>query len=74
MLFKAAWSKCFCLQDAVSSLERWGRPRCWTDEGRSLRSAEVWEDREEEVHLTELTSRYNPFRELVIVRVVTSCR
>ncbi|CAL8376265.1 schwannomin-interacting protein 1 [Gadus morhua] len=44
-------------KDGVCPLERRGLPRCWTDEGRSLRSAEVWEDREEEGHLTELTSR-----------------
>ncbi|CAL8327857.1 unnamed protein product [Lota lota] len=43
--------------DTFGSLEHRRRPMCWTDEERRLKSSEIWEDREEEVHLTELTSR-----------------
>ncbi|CAL8240437.1 unnamed protein product [Merluccius merluccius] len=43
--------------DTFGSLERRRRPVCWMDEGRRLNSSEIWEDREEDVHMTELTSR-----------------
>ncbi|KAJ3582686.1 hypothetical protein NHX12_000370, partial [Muraenolepis orangiensis] len=39
------------------SLERCRRPVCWTDAGRRQKSCEDWEDGEEDVHMTELTSR-----------------